>query len=69
MEEVYAFVVFFVVAAVFQHVETYIEHLPGTRRVVRAIKHGAVAVPTLHACQHLIEHVLVYSHVVMVGSH
>ena len=63
MEDVYAFAIFFAVAAVFERVESYIEHLPNTRRVVRAIKHGALAVPTLHAAKDIVIHVLVYSHI------
>lgn len=64
MEEVYTFAVFFAVAAVFEQLETYIEHMPEYRVVARFIKHGCMCAPTLHACRHMVEHVLVYSHMV-----
>lgn len=64
-EEVYAFAAFFAVAAGFDHLEGFLEHLPVCQKLARCCKHGALVAPCLlHATRDFATHLLVYSNLV-----
>lgn len=60
--DAYAFAIFCGIAICFDHLEGFIEHMPATRRAVRAVKRGLLISPwVLHAFRDFAIHFFVYS--------